>query len=95
MYLDNRGMFVGVELLADAQAPAGLEPLAFELPRYVRHEHIGPYQALPEKWRALKAELAARGEAIGFPSLEVYGHHCDDPAQSETTILIGLKPKHV
>jgi hypothetical protein len=41
----------------------------------------------------LKAELVARGEVIGSPSLEVYGHHCDDPAKSETTILIGLRAK--
>ena len=53
--------------------------------------HVGPYQALPQKWADLKGELAARGEAIGSPSLEVYGHHCDDPAKLETTILIGLR----
>jgi hypothetical protein len=41
----------------------------------------------------MKAELVARGEIIGTPSLEVYGHHCDDPAKLETTILIGLKLK--
>jgi hypothetical protein len=41
----------------------------------------------------LKAELTARGEVIGWPSLEVYGHHCDDPSKLETTILIGLQKK--
>jgi effector-binding domain-containing protein len=84
-------MFVGVELKPNAQAPAGLEPLEFELLRYLEHLHVGPYQALPAKWQALKDDLAARGETIGSPSLEIYGHHCDDPAKAETTILIGLQ----
>jgi hypothetical protein len=39
------------------------------------------------------AELAVRGEMIGSPSLEVYGHHSNDPSKLETTILIGLKTK--
>jgi hypothetical protein len=91
VYLADGRMFVGVELLANAQPPAGLESLEFELHRYLKHLHVGPYQELPAKWRALKDDLAARGETIGAPSLEVYGHHCDDPAKTETTILIGLQ----
>jgi hypothetical protein len=93
VYLPDRRMFVGVELMnqSQGQVPARLEPLEFELRRYGRHVHVGPYQELPQKWTELKAELAARGEAIGSPSLEVYGHHCDDPAKLETTILIGLR----
>lgn len=93
VYLPDDRMFVGVELRSPTPAPGQLEPLEFELPRYLKHVHVGPYQALPQKWKALKAELAARGEAIGSPSLEVYGHHCDDPAKLETTILIGLRAK--
>ena len=92
VYLPDGRMFVGVELLLGARAPAELEPLQFELRRYLKYLHVGPYQALPEKWQALKAELAARGESMGPVSLEVYGHHCDDPATTETTILIGLQP---
>ena len=86
-------MFVGVELRNPQQVPTPdqLEPLEFELQRFVKHVHVGPYQALPQKWKELKAELAARGEIIGFPSLEVYGHACEDPSKAETTILIGLK----
>jgi hypothetical protein len=95
VYLPDGRMFTGVELAPNAQVPNGLEPLQFELPRYLKHLHIGPYQALPEKWAALKAEIAARGETIGSPSLEVYGHHCDDPSKAETTILIGLQPNRV
>ena len=88
-------MFVGVELRTPQPVPTPdpLEPLEFELQRPMRHVHVGPYQSLPQKWTALKAELAARGEVIGSPSLEVYGHHCDDPAKLETTILIGLRAK--
>src|SRR5262245_32207111 len=69
VYLPDGRMFVGVELKPNVRAPADLEPLSFELSRYLKHVHIGPYQALPEKWKALKAELAARGEVIGAPSL--------------------------
>jgi hypothetical protein len=95
VYLPGDRMFVGVELRSPHQGPMPdrLEPLGLELPRYLKHVHVGPYQALPQKWKDLKAELAARGEVIGSPSLEVYGHHCGDPAKSETTILIGLRAK--
>jgi GyrI-like small molecule binding domain len=95
VYLPDHRMFVGVELRSPSQPPpsAPLEPLEFELPRYLKHVHVGPYQMLPQKWQALKAELVARGEVIGSPSLEVYGHHGDDPAKLETTILIGLQAK--
>jgi hypothetical protein len=95
VYLPDGRMFVGVELQDPQQpsTPDQLEQLEFELQRYMKHVHVGPYQALPEKWKELKAELAARGEVIGSPSLEIYGHHCDDPAESETTILIGLIAK--
>ena len=95
VYLPDGRMFVGVELRNPQQGPAPdqLEPLEFALQRYMKHLHVGPYQALPQKWKELKAELAARGEVIGSPSLEIYGHHCDDPSKTETTILIGLKQK--
>jgi len=93
VYLPQGRMFVGVELLPSAVAPNELEPLEFELRRYLKHLHVGPYQALPEKWKTLKEQLAIRGESATMPSLEIYGHHCDDPAKLETTILIGLQ-KH-
>ena len=94
VYLADGRMFVGVEVW-DTQShtiPNQLEPSEFELQRHMRHIHVGPYDSLPQKWKALKAELLARGEIQGFPSLEVYGHHCDDPSKAETTILIGLTP---
>jgi hypothetical protein len=92
-YPDNK-MFVGVELQSPQQTPATdqLEPLEFELQRYLKHVHVGPYQALPQKWKDLKTELSTRGEVIGSRSLEIYGHHNDEPSQLETTILIGLMP---
>lgn len=95
VYLPDDRIFVGVELRTPQQfpIPGQLATLQFELQRYLRHVHVGPYQVLPQKWKDLKAELAARGEAMSFPSLEVYGHHCDGPAEPETTILLGLKPK--
>jgi len=32
-------------------------------------------------------------EIIDSPSLEIYGHHCDDSSKLKTTILIGLRSK--
>jgi hypothetical protein len=95
VYLPDGRMFVGVELRNPLpnSAPNPLSRLEFELKRHLKHVHIGPYQALPQKWQDLKAEVAARREVIGAPSLEVYGHHGDDPAKLETTILIGLQPR--
>ena len=86
-------MFVGVELLQDAQVPEPLESIEFAMLRYLRHVHVGPYQALPAKWASLKSEIASRGETICSPSVEIYGHHCDNQSKQETTILIGLQPK--
>ena len=95
VYLPAGRMFVGVELRNPKQAPTPnqLEPLEFELQRHMKHVHIGPYQALPQKWKELRAELITRGEVIGTPSLEIYGHHCEEPSKVETMILIGLQAK--
>ena len=95
VYLPAGRMFVGVELPESQQAATleKLEPLKFELQRSLKHVHVGPYQALPHKWKQLKVELAARGEVIAAPALEIYGHLCDDPSKSETTIVIGLQAK--
>jgi hypothetical protein len=95
VYLPDNRMFVGVEIRTPQQSSTldQLEPLEFGLPRYLKHIHVGPYQELPQKWKDLKADLATRAEVIGSPSLEIYGHHCDDPVKLETTILIGLIAK--
>lgn len=95
VYLPNGRMFVGVEVRNPEQQaiPDRLAPLQFELQRYMKHLHVGAYQALPQKWRDLMAELRARGEVICSPSLEVYGHHCEDSTKQETTILICLQAK--
>jgi len=95
VYLSAGRMFVGVEFRNAQQAsiPDLLRPLEFELKRSMKHVHVGPYQELPRKWKDLQAELIARGEIIGSPSLEVYGHHWAEPSKLETTILIGLQPK--
>lgn len=95
VYLSDNQMFVGVELLSNSRGPEQLQSMAFELQRHLKHVHVGPYQALPAKWAALKFELAGRGETITSPSLEIYGHHCDDSSKLETTILIGLQPKNI
>lgn len=95
VYFADDRMFVGVEVRNAEQSslPEQLGPCEFELKRYSKHVHIGPYHELPKKWRALKAEISARGESTTMPSLEVYGHSCEDESKAETTILMGLKPK--
>src|SRR5271166_5447976 len=67
VYMADEQMFVGVEVVTAARStiPDQLEPFDFELGRHMKHIHIGTYQALPQKWKALKTELAARGEIIG------------------------------
>ncbi len=96
VYLPDHRMFVGTEL-ENPKLPkvsAQLESLKFEVQRYLKYVHVGPYQALPQMWKQLKDELANRAEIISAPSLEIYGHHCADPSKSETTILIGLETKN-
>jgi hypothetical protein len=94
VYLPAGRLFVGVALQSPQQStPDRLDPLEFELLRYIKHLHVGPFQALPQKWKDLMAKLAGRGETVCSPSLEVYGHHCDESSDLETTILIGLKAK--
>jgi hypothetical protein len=96
VYFADDRMFVGI-IVSDAQhstIPEKLEPCEFELARYSKHVHVGPYHELPQKWQALRTELSARGESVLMPSLEVYGHSCegDDDSGAETTILMGLVP---
>jgi len=97
VYFAGDRMFVGVEVRNAEQAtiPEPLEPCEFDLKRYSKYVHIGPYHELPQKWQALKEELTTRGESITMPSLEIYGHSCEgaDDSNAETTILMGLKPK--
>lgn len=92
VYLPDDQLFVGLELTESQQnaLPPSLVPIEFELQCYAKHVHIGPYSDLPQKWAEMKAELKTRGEMVGCPSLEIYGHSCDDPSKTETTILIGL-----
>lgn len=91
VYLPGGRMFVGVELVAETTSPQGLEPLQFELNRYLRHTHVGPYQNLPAKWNMLREEMQKTGHTLSAPSLEIYDHHVDDPMQLRTTILISIK----
>ena len=92
VYLPDNRMFTGVELLntANIPFPKQLESLEVKLHRYLEHVHIGPYEALPQKWSELKSMLRMLGEVIVSPSLEIYGHHCNDKSKLETTILISL-----
>src|SRR6516162_7038050 len=59
VYMADERMFVGVEVRNAQQAtiPDPLEAFDFELRRYLRHVHIGPYHALPQKWKDLQTEM--------------------------------------
>ena len=56
VYLPDKRIFVGVELRSPQQSPTPdrLEPLEFELQRHLKHVHVGPYQALPQKVAGLE-----------------------------------------
>lgn len=95
VYLPDHRLFAGVELVDPTAVPDGLEPLTVELARHVRYVHVGAWSDLPRVWAGLKTWIAEQGERIGSPALEIYGHHSDDPAKQETTILIALEPKAV
>jgi len=75
-------------------SPICLSRLEFEFA--AAHESMstsGHIKYYLKNGKDLKAELAVRGELIGSPSLEIYGHHCDEPSNLETTILIGLQTR--
>ena len=57
VYLADERMFVGVELRSPRQSPTPdpLEPLEIELNRYMRHVHVGPYQALPQSRHTVRS----------------------------------------
>lgn len=92
VYLPGDEMFTGVELV-DPVDVAGLETLEVTIPRYLRAIHTGPYSELPGFWASLKSHLAQIGETPGGMGMEIYGHWCENPAELETTILIGLKSR--
>ena len=68
VYLPDGRMFVGVEVRKPQQVPLPdqIESLEFELQRYMKHVHVEPYQALPQKWKDLKPilPLVARSSAL-------------------------------
>lgn len=61
VYFEDDRMFVGVEVRNAEQStiPEQFEPCEFQLKRHSKHVHIGPYRELPQKWKALKADVQA------------------------------------
>jgi effector-binding domain-containing protein len=53
--------------------------------------HRGPYQGLESAHRAVIQWCASQGLLLAGPRWEVYGHHRDDPAESETEIFYLLE----
>ena len=88
-------LFTGVELVSRPAKTGSLAIRRFELARYARYLHRGPYDLLPGVWKQLSEALAERGERRVGPDMEIYGHWADDPAELETTILISVSPAAV
>ncbi len=91
VYLPDSKMFVGVELIDPSSADSKFEQCQVHLPRYLKHVHLGPYSELPSIWPELMSLISDLGERPMYPNLEIYGHWNPDPAQCETTIIIGLQ----
>lgn len=96
VYFNDNRMMAGITLPDRVPEPAcqALTRLDIEHCRYLKYIHIGRYDLLPMIWKELIASLESRGECVEFPSLEVYGHHCEQDYQLETTIILGLKEQH-
>ena len=92
VYLPDGMMFTGVELSEATDDIGPMERLRIGLKRHAKYLHIGPYTKLYEAWTSVKKELTDAGESLASPSLEIYGHWCEDEAKLETTILISLEP---
>lgn len=93
VYLSGDEMFTGVELTDPNSVVEDLESLEVTIPRYLRAVHIGPYSALPGVWSALKSHLTQISEKLAATGVEIYGHWSENPAELETTVLIGLQPR--
>jgi hypothetical protein len=68
-----------------------LEQVDLFIPRYVYYRHVGPYDLLGQAYSSMNAEIAAKGLVTSGLSLEIYGHHSPDPAQSVVELFIGLR----
>lgn len=93
VYLPQSRMFSGVQAIQaveEVESLGVLEKLEVRLGRHLRYVHRGEYSKLPQVWKELMVLLNDRGLRPTLPNLEVYGHWNPDPAQCETTILIGL-----
>jgi effector-binding domain-containing protein len=86
-YWQGNMMMAGVELPGSLPGGTDLEQRSFELPRYVRIKHIGPYNQIPETFTKAQEYFKNEGIAVGLPYLELYGHWNEDPSKLETDLL--------
>jgi hypothetical protein len=87
-------VFAGVVLGPGADAmpgAAGLERKTVRLTRYAVWKHIGPYHLIPATGVAMTKALEVRGERMGRPMVEVYGHWTNDESKLETETFVELR----
>ena len=90
VYDENNQVFAGVELNHVPAKETQLEVKTVKLSRYGYYKHIGPYSQLKNVGKAMTDELNGRGEKIGLPYIEIYGHWNSDETKSETELLMNL-----
>ena len=93
VYLADGGLFTGVEIREPAADLGSLATMEIQIPRYLRHVHVGPYSELPNVWASMTKKAEEDGETRSYPGLEIYGHWNEDPGKCETTVLIALERK--
>jgi hypothetical protein len=87
MYDNQQQMFCGVELDPRPANNFGMEERDLHFKNYAWYKHVGPYQLLMDANQKMREELQKMGLKYGPPSLEIYGHHDDDPSKLETEIV--------
>lgn len=89
LYSGSKQVFAGVEV--ESQPPAGLEKVDVRFGRYAYHRLVGGYDQIAGAYQGLNELIAERKLTPSGESMEIYGHHSEDPAEQVTEILIGLR----
>lgn len=90
LYGEHQEIFCGLECSGEPAPVPGLDLRRIELAHYAYYRHTGPYEQIPEVYRAVQAELGRLGQRSVLPWLEIYGHWNDDPQKLVTEILMSV-----
>ena len=91
VYLENRTIFVGVELETGALPPPELRRYELRIPKYATYEHRGPYHQLKQVNDRMKKEITDRGLVFRTPCVEIYGHWEEDETKLRTRLIWRLQ----